>query len=107
LQERTAKAIVDFALREAGSVAKARLAGKGGSSSSSSGSGSGGSDSKPSKKSSTGGTGSGGGSHSDSSAPGGGKNVITLTDDNFEDLVINSNDAWFVEFYVSSMLSRN
>lgn len=61
------------------SIAKKRLGGKGGSRSSNSGSNSRGS----------GGSNSGGGS--------GG--VITLTESNFEEMVYNSDDFWFVEFY--------
>jgi protein disulfide-isomerase A6 len=60
------------------SIAKKRLGGKGGSRSSNSGSNSRGS----------------GGSNS-----GGGGGVITLTESNFEEMVYNSDDFWFVEFY--------
>ena len=51
------------------------------------------------KKGSSGGSGSGSRRASDSNAPGGGRNVVTLTDDNFDELVMNSDDLWMVEFY--------
>ena len=73
--QRTASAIVDYALREAQSLVKARLNGKSSSGSSS--------NSKARR----------------ASEPGGGKNVIQLTDSNFDELVLNSDDTWFVEFY--------
>uniref|UniRef100_A0ABM0MCV6 protein disulfide-isomerase n=1 Tax=Saccoglossus kowalevskii TaxID=10224 RepID=A0ABM0MCV6_SACKO len=50
-----------------------------------------------------GGGGGGGGSRSGGSGGGGGSgnsdDVVTLTDQNFEDLVLNSEDGWLVEFY--------
>lgn len=67
---RTAQGIVDRALSEVSSLVRSRLGGKSGS--------------------------SGGGSHSGSS---GGKDVVELTDSNFDDLVINSDDLWLVEFF--------
>lgn len=36
---------------------------------------------------------------SNPSQPGGGKNVVTLTAANFDELVLGSKDAWMVEFY--------
>ncbi len=78
---RTADAIVQEALSVAQSVASDRLHGRGGSS------GSGG-------QSSGGGGRSGGGGGS-----GNPKDVIELTDSNFEELVINSEDYWLVEFF--------
>ncbi|DBA00750.1 TPA: hypothetical protein N0F65_001221 [Lagenidium giganteum] len=76
--ERSAKAIVDAGIAEARKVVRARLSG-GGSKSSSSAKKKPSSSSKPSKASSS--------------------DVVTLTDDNFEDLVYNSGDVWLVEFY--------
>jgi len=70
---RTADAIVQEALSVAKTVANDRLHGKGGSGG--------------------GGGGSGGGKAGDP------KDVIELTDGNFEELVINSEDYWLVEFY--------
>lgn len=67
---RTAQGIVDRALSEVSSLVRSRLGGKSGS--------------------------SGGGSHSGSSD---GKDVVELTDANFEDLVLNSDDLWLVEFF--------
>ena len=75
---RTADAIVQEALSVAKTVANDRLHGKGGS-------GGGGR--------SGGGGGSGGGKAGDP------KDVIELTDGNFEELVINSEDYWLVEFF--------
>lgn len=69
---RTANAIVDTALSKAKSMVNARLSGRGGSS----------------------GGGSGGGSQS-----GDPKDVVELTDGNFEELVLNSEDMWLVEFF--------
>lgn len=71
---RSAEAIVNAALNTASSVVKSRLSGGGSGSSSSGGGG---------KK-------SGGGSSDD---------VVKLTDANFEELVVKSNDMWLVEFY--------
>lgn len=73
---RTADAIVQEALSTARMVANDRLGGK------KTGSGGG--------RSSSGGGGGGGG---------GTKDVIELTDGNFEELVINSEDYWLVEFF--------
>lgn len=72
---RTAQAIVDEALAQLKNIVKARLGG-GGSSGGSSSSGSG--------------SGSGSGSN---------KDVIELTDSNFESTVLKSDDIWLVEFY--------
>ena len=72
---RTADAIVQSALNTVRETVNARLSGRSGGG-----------------KSSSGGKSSGGGS-------GGSDNVVTLTDSNFEDLVINSNEPWLVEFF--------
>lgn len=48
------------------------------------------------KKTGSGGGGSGGGG---GKSGGGGGAVIELTDSNFEELVINSEDYWLVEFF--------
>lgn len=74
---RTAQAIVDEALSQLRSMVNGRMNG-----------GSSGSGSKSSGGSSSGGSGSG-----DS------KDVIELTDSNFEQLVLNSEDIWLVEFF--------
>jgi protein disulfide-isomerase A6 len=74
---RSAQAIVDEAISQLKSIVKERLGGKSSSSgSSSSGSGSG-----------------SGGSKSDS------KDVVELTDSNFESTVLDSDDIWLVEFF--------
>lgn len=75
---RTADAIVNTAISKATSMVKDRLKGKSGS-----GGGGGGSHS----------SGGGGSKKSDPDA------VIELTDSNFEDLVLNSEDFWLVEFF--------
>lgn len=67
---RTASAIVDEAINQLRQLAKERLGGKSSGSGSSGGSGSGGK-----------------------------KDVVELTDSNFEDLVLNSDDIWLVEFF--------
>lgn len=77
---RTADAIVQEALNVARSVANDRLSGK------KTGSGGG--------RSGGGGGGGGGGGSGGST-----KDVIELTDSNFEEMVINSEDYWLVEFY--------
>jgi protein disulfide-isomerase A6 len=69
---RTAQAIVDDALSQLRTMVKSRMGGGGGGSDSGSGSG-----------------GSGNGN----------KDVIELTDANFDSLVLNSNDIWLVEFF--------
>ncbi|CAI9540244.1 unnamed protein product [Staurois parvus] len=69
---RTAEAIVDAALSAIRSLAKDRLNGRDG-----------GQDYK----------------HSSGSGSGGKKEVIELTDDNFDRQVLNSDDVWFVEFF--------
>lgn len=76
---RNSDGIIDGAFKAARQAANARIGKKssGGSSSSSSGSGN---------------TKSG-------SEPGGGKDVIKLDDSNFEELVLNSDEPWLVEFY--------
>jgi protein disulfide-isomerase A6 len=85
---RDAQAIVNWAMSQAQNAVKARMGGKSGSSSGSSSSGS------------KGGKGGGSGPNkAPSSEPGGGKHVVTLTSDNFEELVLKSKDAWMVEFY--------
>lgn len=70
---RTASAIVDDAMNQLKSLVKERLNGKSSSSNSKSG-----------------GSSSGGGSSSD---------VVELTESNFEELVLNSDDMWLVEFF--------
>ena len=72
--QRTAQGIVDSAINELKKLANDRLGGK---SSSSSGSGSG----------------------SGSSGSGNSKDVVELTDSNFESLVFGSDDIWLVEFF--------
>ncbi|XP_045123689.1 protein disulfide-isomerase A6 homolog [Portunus trituberculatus] len=71
--QRTAKAIVDFALNVAKEKVNAQLSGK---------------------KSGGGGGGSGSGSSGSGSS-----DVIELTDSNFEKLVLKSDDMWLVEFF--------
>ena len=78
---RDAPAIVSAGLREASSLVKARAGGKK--------AGGGG------KKAG----GGGGGNRRRAGEPGGGKHVVTLTEDNFDDLVLGSDDLWLVEFY--------
>ncbi|CAG5122802.1 unnamed protein product, partial [Candidula unifasciata] len=73
---RTAQAIVDAALNAVNSLVKSRLSGKSGSSS-----------------------GGGDGSKSSGSGSGDSKDVIELTDSNFESLVLKSQDMWLVEFF--------
>ncbi|XP_055328924.1 protein disulfide-isomerase A6 homolog [Paramacrobiotus metropolitanus] len=53
------------------------------------------------KKASSGGGGgsSGGANNKGNSEPGGGKDVVKLDDSNFEELVLNSDEPWMVEFY--------
>jgi len=68
---RTAQALVDNALGEIKKVAQARLSGK-----------------------TTGGSGSG-----RKTPKGDAKDVVELTDSNFEDLVLKSDDMWLVEFF--------
>ena len=80
---RDAKGIIDAALSEVRSVVQKRTGGKAAPSSS------GGGSAKGSPKGP-----SGSGSSKD---PGGGKDVVTLTGDNFEDLVLGSSDAWMIE----------
>lgn len=74
---RTSEAIVDGALNALRSLVKARLGG--------------------------GGRGGGGGGGYDSGnqqrSTGSKKDVVELTDDNFDRLVLNGDDVWFVEFY--------
>lgn len=77
---RTSEAIVDGALNALRSLVKARLGGGG-----------------------RGGGGGGGGGGYDSGnqqrSTGSKKDVVELTDDNFDRLVLNGDDVWFVEFY--------
>jgi protein disulfide-isomerase A6 len=82
---RDAQAIVSWAMGQAQTVARTRLGGKAGGSSSSGGGGG--------KKA------GGGSGKASSSEPGGGKAVVTLTEDNFDELVLKSRDPWMVEFY--------
>jgi protein disulfide-isomerase A6 len=77
--ERTARAMADFCLAEAKKLVTARLNGGGG--------GGGGS------------SGSGGGSSGGSGSKGGASKVVTLDSSNFEQLVLQSNDLWLVEFF--------
>ncbi|XP_013413636.1 protein disulfide-isomerase A6 homolog isoform X2 [Lingula anatina] len=70
---RSANAIVDSAMSHLKQMVQARLSGRGGS--------------------------SGGGRSSGGGSQGGGKAVIELTDSNFEELVLNSEDFWLVEFF--------
>eukprot|EP01138_Halocafeteria_seosinensis_P005308 gb/GECG01005427.1/.p1 GENE.gb/GECG01005427.1/~~gb/GECG01005427.1/.p1 ORF type:complete len:449 (+),score=64.58 gb/GECG01005427.1/:1-1347(+) len=78
-----AKSFVQAGLKAANKVAHGRLSGKSGSSKSSGG--------------------SGGSTGSEGNGPkvetGGGKHVVTLTELNFEDEVLNSDEVWMVEFY--------
>jgi len=74
--ERTAKGLVDAALTASRRVVKARLADGSEKKKKKS--------SKPQKK---------------KSSPSGKSSVITLTDDTFDDMVLNSGDVWLVEFY--------
>lgn len=76
--QRTADGIISEAMKAANQLVKDRKKGKSSSSSSSSGSKS---------------SGSKGGSKSSGSA------VVTLTEDNFKELVLDSGDHWLVEFY--------
>jgi len=75
---RNAQGIVDEALRQVQSLVKDRLSGK----------------KKPS-----GGSGSKSGGSSDSGSGSDGKDVVELTDSNFEELVLKSKDIWLVEFF--------
>jgi protein disulfide-isomerase A6 len=77
--ERSADAIVKFVVDKIGEITKYRLSGKASSSSSS------GSSSKSSS-----------GSEKKYNTE---KDVIVLEDENFDDLVMNSNDMWLIEFY--------
>jgi len=79
---------VDAGLKAAQQLAKQRLSGKAGGKGAGAKSGGGGG-----KK------GSAGGNSAGASEPGGGKHVVTLEDDSFEATVLDSEDAWMVEFY--------
>jgi protein disulfide-isomerase A6 len=79
--ERKAGAIVNFALDKASKIAKKRLSG-------------GGSDSKSSNKPNANKGSSSGGSGAKKEGQ-----VHILTESNFEDMVLNSKDIWFVQFY--------
>lgn len=85
--QRTAQGIVDAAIAETRKIVKARLSGGAAKNSGSA-------DSKKKKKPST---------PSSSSSKKGSKasasDVVTLTDSNFDELVLNSGDVWLVEFY--------
>ncbi|TMW68720.1 hypothetical protein Poli38472_006188 [Pythium oligandrum] len=74
--QRTAKGIVDAAISETRKIVKARLSGGA---------------KKPEKKKTS--------APSPSSSNNAKSDVITLTDDNFDNLVFNSGDVWLVEFY--------
>ena len=76
---RDADSIVAAGLKEATSLVRGRSGNKGGSS-----------------KGSSGGS---GGNRKRAGEPGGGKSVVTLTADNFDSLVLGSDDLWLVEFY--------
>lgn len=80
---RTADAVVAFMIDKASSIAKSRLSGKKSSSSSSSDSKKASSEKKQEKP--TGSTNE--------------KDVIVLTDDNFDELVYNNKKMWLIEFY--------
>jgi protein disulfide-isomerase A6 len=77
---------------------QARLGGKGGSSGGGGGGGGSGSGSGGGGGGKGGGGGGGGGKGS-GAEPGGGRNVIELTEENFDRLVLESDDVWMVEFY--------
>jgi len=74
---RSASAIVDSAMSHLRTLVNERLSGKSGS----------------------GGGGSGSGGKKSSSGAGDAKDVVELTDSNFEELVLKSNDMWLVEFF--------
>jgi len=80
--DRSLDDLISTAFKEGKKVAEARAKGKSSSSSSKS--------SSKSEKASGSGNSSGGGSD---------KDVVVLTDDNFDDLVLGSDDLWLVEFY--------
>ena len=97
---RTAQAIVDEAMAQLRSLVKDRLSGGSGGKSSSSSGGSGGTCGGGSGNSGTCGGGSGSGKGSGSgSGSGSKKDVIELTDANFDSLVMDSDDMWLVEFF--------
>lgn len=75
---RSAQSIVDAALTQLKSLVNERLTGKSGGKSGGGGGGGGGGSKKPSGDS---------------------KDVVELTDSNFEELVLRSNDMWLVEFF--------
>ena len=79
--QRTAQALVDEGISQVRSISRSRLNGK-----SSKGKKS---ESKPSSKPSS----------SKSKKPSSRETVVTLTDDNFDATVLNSNELWLVEFY--------
>jgi protein disulfide-isomerase A6 len=83
---REGPAIVQFAMKEVAALVQARSGGGGG---------------KKGGKGSSGGSGGGGGggAHKPASETGGGKSVVTLTSENFDELVLNGPEAWLVEFY--------
>lgn len=76
--QRTAQGIVDAALNHVRSIVNERLSGKSGGKSGGGGGGAGGGGKKPS---------------------GDGKDVVELTDSNFAELVLESDDLWLVEFF--------
>ncbi|EQC37366.1 hypothetical protein SDRG_05583 [Saprolegnia diclina VS20] len=78
--ERSAKAIVDAGVREASKLAKARLSGKAEKTKTEKKPKAEKAKAKPSSSSSS-------------------SDVVTLTDDTFDELVLNSGDVWLVEFY--------
>ena len=78
---REGPAIVQFAMKEVASLVQARTGGGGGSK----------------KGGKSGGGGGGGGGGKPASETGGGKSVVTLTSENFDELVLNGPEAWLVE----------
>jgi len=83
---RTAKDIVDFAIKEIQKVTSSRMGGK--------------ADSGGGGKQRTRSSGSESGSSGGGSSGGGGANaVVTLTASNFQELVLDSDEAWLVEFF--------
>ena len=94
---RTASAIVDEAMSQLKSLVRERLGGKSGGSSSGGSSGGGGGGGGGSCGGGGGGGGSGGSGGSQKT--GDSKDVIELTDSNFDSTVLDSDDIWLVEFY--------
>ena len=90
---RDAKAIVDAGLKAAQQLAAGRLSGK------AAGGGGGGKGAGGASSSGGGKKKAGASSGGSASEPGGGKHVATLEDDSFEATVLDSEEAWMVEFY--------